>query len=167
MGPRRKGTAIRNQWVQFSKSQFLDPASSLHTILQLPTSEVYRANLRKIRYAVSHRHLKSLVCVTQRMWNFGSKQVLTFVPPIPAAVISMASGGFRAPQFRRNNIVHPLPPPRAPLSSIIFVLPGRIMIGWWGPSFRPFWISSGLCVEGILGCDVSISERACSHFRLP
>ncbi len=44
------------------------------------------------------------------------------------------------------------------LSSIIFVLPGLIMIGWW--TEFPFWISFWICaLGGILGVMYSIPLR--------
>src|SRR5438552_3640548 len=62
---------------------------------------------------------------------FGLKAGLTFSTSIPAAVT---------------------------LSSIIFVLPGLIMIGWW--TEFPFWISFLICaLGGILGVMYSIPLR--------
>jgi putative OPT family oligopeptide transporter len=44
------------------------------------------------------------------------------------------------------------------LSSIIFVLPGMVMIGWW--TGFPYWVSFGICVfGGILGVMYSIPLR--------
>ena len=44
------------------------------------------------------------------------------------------------------------------LSSIIFVLPGLVMIGWW--TGFPYWVSFAICVfGGILGVMYSIPLR--------
>src|SRR5689334_24493702 len=63
---------------------------------------------------------------------FGLKAGLTFSTSIPAVVISMALlrwlGG-ATPQ--ENNIVQTVASTAGTLSSIIFVLPGMVMIGWW------------------------------------
>lgn len=63
---------------------------------------------------------------------FGLKAGLTFSTSIPAAVISMAIlRGFRDATVQENNIVQTVASAAGTLSSIIFVLPGLIMIGWW------------------------------------
>jgi putative OPT family oligopeptide transporter len=90
---------------------------------------------------------------------FGLKAGLTFSTSIPAAVISMAIlRGFRDATVQENNIVQTVASAAGTLSSIIFVLPGLIMIGWW-TSF-PFWISFWICaLGGILGVMYSIPLR--------
>src|SRR5690242_20036704 len=61
---------------------------------------------------------------------FGLKAGLTFSTSIPAAVISMAIlRGFRDASVQENNIVQTVASAAGTLSSIIFVLPGLIMIG--------------------------------------
>src|SRR5262245_19523377 len=82
---------------------------------------------------------------------FGLKAGLTFSTSIPAAVISMAIlRGFRDATIQENNIVQTVASAAGTLSSIIFVLPCLIMIGWWGEF--PFWIAFWICVlGGILG----------------
>src|SRR5438445_12730410 len=63
---------------------------------------------------------------------FGLKAGLTFSTSIPAAVISMAIlRAFRDATIQENNIVQTVASAAGTLSSIIFVLPGLIMIGWW------------------------------------
>ena len=63
---------------------------------------------------------------------FGLKAGLTFATSIPAAVISMALlRGFTGSTIQENNIVQTVASAAGTLSSIIFVLPGLIMIGWW------------------------------------
>jgi putative OPT family oligopeptide transporter len=90
---------------------------------------------------------------------FGLKAGLTFSTSIPAAVISMAMlRGFRDATVQENNIVQTVASAAGTLSSIIFVLPGLIMIGWW--TGFPFWISFLICaLGGILGVMYSIPLR--------
>src|SRR5206468_8454257 len=78
---------------------------------------------------------------------------------IPAAVISMAIlRAFRDATVQENNIVQTVASAAGTLSSIIFVLPGLIMIGWW--TGFPFWISFAICaLGGILGVMYSIPLR--------
>src|SRR2546421_6330775 len=62
---------------------------------------------------------------------FGLKAGLTFSTSIPAAVISMAIlRGFKDASVQENNIVQTVASAAGTLSSIIFVLPGLVMIGW-------------------------------------
>ena len=90
---------------------------------------------------------------------FGLKAGLTFSTSIPAAVISMAIlRSFRDATIQENNIVQTVASAAGTLSSIIFVLPGLIMIGWW--TEFPFWTSFAICaLGGILGVMYSIPLR--------
>lgn len=90
---------------------------------------------------------------------FGLKAGLTFATSIPAAVISMALlRGFKNSTIQENNIVQTIASAAGTLSSIIFVLPGMIMIGWW--TGFPFWTSFAVCaLGGILGVMYSIPLR--------
>ena len=90
---------------------------------------------------------------------FGLKAGLTFSTSIPAAVISMAIlRGFKNATIQENNIVQTVASAAGTLSSIIFVLPGLIMIGWW--TGFPFWTSFWICaLGGILGVMYSIPLR--------
>src|SRR2546423_2477311 len=90
---------------------------------------------------------------------FGLKAGLTFSTSIPAAVISMAIlRGFKNATMQENNIVQTVASAAGTLSSIIFVLPGLIMIGWW--TEFPFWTSFWICaLGGILGVMYSIPLR--------
>jgi putative OPT family oligopeptide transporter len=90
---------------------------------------------------------------------FGLKAGLTFSTSIPAAVISMAIlRSFKNATVQENNIVQTVASAAGTLSSIIFVLPGLIMIGWW--TEFPFWISFLICaLGGILGVMYSIPLR--------
>jgi putative OPT family oligopeptide transporter len=89
----------------------------------------------------------------------GLKAALTFSTSIPAAVISMAIlRRFEDATIQENNIVQTVASAAGTLSSIIFVLPGLIMIGYW--TGFPFWTSFWICaLGGILGVMYSIPLR--------
>ena len=90
---------------------------------------------------------------------FGLKAGLTFATSIPAAVISMAVlRAFKGATLQENNIVQTVASAAGTLSSIIFVLPGLVMIGWW--TGFPYWVSFAICVfGGTLGVMYSIPLR--------
>jgi len=90
---------------------------------------------------------------------FGLKAGLTFATSIPAAVISMAVlRYFKGATIQENNIVQTVASAAGTLSSIIFVLPGLILIGWW-TGFN-YWTSFAVCaLGGILGVMYSIPLR--------
>src|ERR1700751_2626754 len=90
---------------------------------------------------------------------FGLKAGLTFATSIPAPVISMAAlRALRGATIQENNIVQTVASAAGTLSSIIFVVPGMVMIGWW--SGFPFWQSCGVCaLGGVLGVMYSIPLR--------
>ena len=76
---------------------------------------------------------------------FGLKAGLTFATSIPAAVISMAVlRSVRGATIQENNVVQTVASAAGTLSSIIFVLPGMVMIGWW--TGFPYWVSCAICV---------------------
>ncbi|MDT7682975.1 MAG: hypothetical protein QOG57_3285 [Pseudonocardiales bacterium] len=89
----------------------------------------------------------------------GLKIGLTFATAIPAAVISMALlRYFRDHSILENNIVQTIASAAGTLSSIIFVLPGLIMIGWW--QGFPYWTTVAVCViGGTLGVMYSVPLR--------
>ena len=77
----------------------------------------------------------------------GLKTGTTIASSIPAAVISMAVlRAFKGSSIWENNIVQTVASAAGTLSSIIFVLPGLVMVGWW--TGFPFWMSFGVCVVG-------------------
>jgi putative OPT family oligopeptide transporter len=90
---------------------------------------------------------------------FGLKAGLTFSTSIPAAVISMAVlRGFKGVTIQENNIVQTVASAAGTLTSIIFVLPGLVIIGWW--SGFPYWTSVAICgLGGVLGVLYSIPLR--------
>src|ERR1700692_949690 len=88
-----------------------------------------------------------------------SRPGFLFASSIPAAVISMAIlRGVKGATVQENNIVQTVASAAGTLSSIIFVLPGLVMIGWW--TGFPFWVSFAICaVGGILGVMYSVPLR--------
>jgi putative OPT family oligopeptide transporter len=90
---------------------------------------------------------------------FGLKAGITFSTSIPAAVISMAIlRGLGGASIQENNIVQTVASAAGTLSSIIFVLPGLTIVGWW--SGFPFWTSFLICASGgILGVMYTIPLR--------
>lgn len=90
---------------------------------------------------------------------FGLKAGLTFATSIPAAVISMAIlRRFRGASIQENNIVQTVASAAGTLSSIIFVLPGLVMIGWW--SGFPYLTTFLICaVGGVLGVMYTVPLR--------
>jgi putative OPT family oligopeptide transporter len=105
--------------------------------------------------------LGCLICVFFTAANVyaGLKVALTFATSIPAAVISMAVlRGFKNSTIWENNIVQTVASAAGTLSSVIFVLPGLLMVGWW--SGFPFWTSFGICaIGGVLGVMYTIPLR--------
>src|ERR1700722_655896 len=89
----------------------------------------------------------------------GLKVGLTFASSIPAAVISMAVlRMLRTGSIYENNIVQTVASAAGTLSSVIFVLPGLVMVGWW--TGFPFWQSFTICAAGgILGVMYSVPLR--------
>jgi putative OPT family oligopeptide transporter len=90
---------------------------------------------------------------------FGLKAGLTFATSIPAAVISMAVlRAVRGATIQENNIVQTVASAAGTLSSVIFVLPGMVIIGWW--TGFPYLVSCAICLfGGTLGVMYSIPLR--------
>jgi putative OPT family oligopeptide transporter len=90
---------------------------------------------------------------------FGLKAGLTFATSIPAAVISMALLRYaRGVTIQENNIVQTVASAAGAISSIIFVLPGLVMVGWW--SGFPYLTCVVICaLGGVLGVTYSIPLR--------
>jgi putative OPT family oligopeptide transporter len=99
----------------------------------------------------------------------GLKVGLTFASSIPAAVISMAVlSAFKDSSILENNIVQTVASAAGTLSSIIFVLPGLVIVGWW--TGFPFWTSFLICLSGgVLGVLFTIPLRRAlvTHSDLP
>ena len=109
------------------------------------------------------------VVFTAAQVYLGLKVGLTFATSIPAAVISMALLRlFKTGTIQENNIVQTIASAAGTLSSVIFVLPGLLMIGWW--AHIPFLPTFGACaVGGILGVMYTIPLRRAlvTHSDLP
>src|SRR3954467_10170266 len=99
----------------------------------------------------------------------GLKVGLTFATSIPAAVISMALLGlFSGSNIRENNIVQTVCSSAGAMASIIFVLPGLVIVGWW--TGFPFWPCFLLSLSGgVLGVMFTIPLRRAlvTHSSLP
>ncbi len=89
----------------------------------------------------------------------GLRVGLTFASAIPAAVISMALlRAFNSSTIWENMTVQTVASVGGAMSSIIFVLPALVMVGWW--TGFPFWQSFLICTfGGILGVTFSIPLR--------
>lgn len=76
---------------------------------------------------------------------------LTFATSIPAAVISMALlRFFKSATIQENNIVQTIASSAGTLASVVFTLPGLLIIGWWARI--PFFTTFAACaLGGILG----------------
>src|SRR5690348_10014195 len=102
-----------------------------------------------------------VICVMFTAANvyFGLKAGITFSTSIPAAVISMAIlRSLRGATMQENNIVQTVASAAGTLSSISFVLPGLVIVGWW--TGFPFWMSFTICATGgILGVMYTIPLR--------
>jgi putative OPT family oligopeptide transporter len=99
----------------------------------------------------------------------GLKVGITFATSIPAAVISMAVLGlFPGSNIRENNIVQTVCSSAGAMASIIFVLPGLVIVGWW--TGFPFWVCFLLSLSGgVLGVLFTIPLRRAlvTHSDLP
>jgi len=89
----------------------------------------------------------------------GLKVALTFATSIPAAVISMALlRAFRDSTIVENNIVQTVASAAGAMASVVFVLPGLVMVGAW--TGFPFWTTFLICaVGGVLGVMYTIPLR--------
>ena len=90
---------------------------------------------------------------------FGLRVGLTFSTAIPAAVISMAIlrtlGGSNMVE---NNIVQTIGSAAGAVATMVFVLPGLVIVGWW--SKIPYWETMLVCATGgILGVMLSVPMR--------
>ena len=108
---------------------------------------------------MSHDNLKELtfrgmflgalitVIFTASNVYLGLKVGMTFASSIPAAVISMAIlKFFKDSSILENNMVQTQASSAGTLSSVIFVLPGLLMMGYWQEF--PFWQTVLICVAG-------------------
>ena len=117
--------------------------------------------LKRVELTIRALILGCLLAVVFTAANtyLGLKVGLTFASAIPAAVISMAVLRlFKGSTIWENMTVQTVASVGGAMSSIIFVLPGLVMVGWWLDF--PFWESVLICVlGGILGVTFSIPLR--------
>lgn len=90
---------------------------------------------------------------------FGLRVGLTFSTAIPAAVISMAVlrtlGGSNMVE---NNIVQTIGSAAGAVATMIFILPGLVIVGWW--TNFPYWTTMLTCAAGgVLGVMLSVPLR--------
>ena len=90
---------------------------------------------------------------------FGLRVGLTFSTAIPAAVISMAilrtMGGS---SIVENNIVQTIGSAAGAVATMVFVLPGLVIVGWW--TQIPYWETMLVCATGgVLGVMLSVPMR--------
>jgi putative OPT family oligopeptide transporter len=119
------------------------------------------AGVKRIELTLRALVLGCLLAVVFTAANtyLGLKVGLTFASAIPAAVISMAIlRMFKTSTIWENMTVQTVASVGGAMSSIIFVLPGLVMVGWWLEF--PFWESVLICVfGGVLGVTFSIPLR--------
>jgi putative OPT family oligopeptide transporter len=119
------------------------------------------SGVKRIELTVRALVLGCLLAVVFTAANtyLGLKVGLTFASAIPAAVISMAIlRMFKDSSIWENMTVQTVASVGGAMSSIIFVLPGLVMVGWW--TGFPFWESVLICVfGGVLGVTFSIPLR--------
>jgi len=114
---------------------------------------------KKIGKTMLHNNLKELtfrgmflgalitVIFTASNVYLGLKVGMTFASSIPAAVISMAIlKFFKDSSILENNMVQTQASSAGTLSSVIFVLPGLLMMGYWQEF--PFWQTVLICASG-------------------
>ena len=90
---------------------------------------------------------------------FGLRVGLTFSTALPAAVISMAVlRVFADNSLVENNITQTLASAAGAVATMIFILPGLVMVGWW--TDFPYWTTAAVCfVGGTLGVMMSVPLR--------
>lgn len=84
---------------------------------------------------------------------------INFATSVPAAVLSMVMlRALGQSGILQNNIVQTIASAAGTLASVIYVLPGLVIVGWWAGF--PFWTSSLACASGgLLGVMLSIPLR--------
>ncbi|HEY0940440.1 MAG TPA: oligopeptide transporter, OPT family [Steroidobacter sp.] len=84
---------------------------------------------------------------------------INFATSIPAAVLSMVMlRALGQSGILQNNIVQTIASAAGTLASVIYVLPGLVIVGWWAGF--PFWTSFLVCASGgLLGVMLSIPLR--------
>ena len=90
---------------------------------------------------------------------FGLRVGLTFSTAIPAAVISMALlRTLGNSNIVENNIVQTIGSAAGAVATMVFVLPGFVIVGWW--TSIPYWETMLVCATGgVLGVMLSVPMR--------
>lgn len=116
---------------------------------------------RRVELTVRGVFLGVLICLVFTAANvyLGLKVGLTVATSIPAAIISMALlRAFNDATIWENNIVQTVASAAGAMASVIFVLPGLVIVGAW--SGFPFWTTFGLCaIGGVLGVMYTVPLR--------
>jgi putative OPT family oligopeptide transporter len=123
-----------------------DSSSGVHGLPELTVRAVILGGIITLAFTAANVYM-------------GLKIGLTFATSIPAAVISMVVLRlFKSSSIFENNIVQTVASAAGTLASIIFVLPGLVMIGWW--QGFPYWTTTAIVgVGGILGVMFSVPLR--------
>jgi putative OPT family oligopeptide transporter len=84
---------------------------------------------------------------------------INFATSIPAAVLSIVMlRALGQSGILQNNIVQTIASAAGTLASVIYVLPGLVIVGWW--TGVPFWTAFAVCASGgLLGVMLSIPLR--------
>ncbi len=127
-------------------SQIFDKVERF-SFFKLKEQFMYNENLKEL--TVRGIILGALITVIFTASNvyLGLKVGVTFASSIPAAVISMAVlKFFKDSSILENNMVQTQASSAGTLSSVIFVLPGLLMMGYWQDF--PFWQTMLICAAG-------------------
>lgn len=127
-------------------SQIFDKVARF-SFFKLKEQFMYNENLKEL--TVRGIILGALITVVFTASNvyLGLKVGVTFASSIPAAVISMAVlKFFKDSSILENNMVQTQASSAGTLSSVIFVLPGLLMMGYWQDF--PFWQTMLICAAG-------------------
>lgn len=127
-------------------SQIFDKVARFF-FFKLKEQFMYNENLKEL--TVRGIILGALITVIFTASNvyLGLKVGVTFASSIPAAVISMAVlKFFKDSSILENNMVQTQASSAGTLSSVIFVLPGLLMMGYWQDF--PFWQTMLICAAG-------------------
>jgi len=124
-------------------------------------TEQAAASARRVELTVRGVILGVLICLVFTAANvyLGLKVGLTIATSIPAAIISMALlRAFKDATIWENNIVQTVASAAGAMASVIFVLPGLVIVGAW--SGFPFWSTFGLCaIGGVMGVMYTVPLR--------
>lgn len=108
---------------------------------------MYNENLKELTVRGIILGALIMVIFTASNVYLGLKVGVTFASSIPAAVISMAVlKFFKDSSILENNMVQTQASSAGTLSSVIFVLPGLLMMGYWQDF--PFWQTMLICAAG-------------------